>query len=127
MTMMAPAELLMKLGSRLGQIAGGGSRLSPPRHRTVRATVEWSYELLEPDEQHGFRQLGVFVTGFDAEAAAGAAGISLGALGRLIDKSLVSVSRSTAGRTRYRMLETMRGFALDLLHVTREPADARRG
>lgn len=125
MTMMAPAELLTKLGSHLGQIAGGGSRLSPTRHRTVRATVEWSYELLEPDEQHGFRQLGVFVTGFDAEAAAGAAGMSLGALGRFIDKSLVAVSRSTAGRTRYRMLETMRGFALDLLTATGELEAAR--
>ena len=125
MTMMAPAELLRKLGSHLGQTAGGGSRLSPPRHRTVRATVEWSYQLLEPDEQHGFRQLGVFVTGFDAEAAAGAAGISLGGLGRLIDKSLVAVSRSTAGRTRYRMLETMRGFALDLLAATGELEVAR--
>ncbi len=120
MTMMAPAELLTKLGSHLGQIAGSGSRLSPPRHRTVRATVEWSYQLLEPDEQHGFRQLAVFVTGFDAEAAAGVAGLALGALGRLIDKSLVAVSRSPAGRTRYRLLETMREFALELLTATGE-------
>src|SRR5260370_33230627 len=114
MTMMAPAELLKNLGSHLGQIAGGGSRLSPPRHRTVRATVEWSYQLLEPDDQHGFRQLGVVVSGFDAEAAAGGVGIARGRLGRLVDKSLVAVSRSTAGRTRYRMLETMREVALDL-------------
>jgi predicted ATPase/DNA-binding CsgD family transcriptional regulator len=125
MTMMAPAELLTKLGSHLGGIAGGGSRLSPPRHRTVRATVEWSYQLLEPEEQHGFRQLGVFVTGFDAEAAAEVAGLALGTLGRLIDKSLVAVSRSAAGRTRYRLLETMRGFALDLLTATGELEAAR--
>jgi predicted ATPase/DNA-binding CsgD family transcriptional regulator len=125
-TMMAPAELLTQLGSHLGQIAGGGSRLSPPRHRTVRATVEWSYQLLEPDEQNSFRQLGVFVTGFDAEAAAGVAGLTLGALGRLIDKSLVAVSRSAAGRTRYRLLETMRGFALDLLTATGELEVARQ-
>src|SRR5260370_25941228 len=113
MTMMAPVELLKKLGSHLGQIAGGGSRLSPPRHRTVRATVEWSYQLLEPDEQLGFRQLGVFVTGFDAEAADGAAGISLGALGRLIDKSLVAASPNPGGGARYRILETVREIELD--------------
>ncbi|HEX9032160.1 MAG TPA: LuxR C-terminal-related transcriptional regulator [Streptosporangiaceae bacterium] len=125
MAMMAPAELLTNLGSHLGEIAGGGSRLSPPRHRTVRATVEWSYQLLEPDEQHGFRQLGAFVAGFDAEAAAGVAGLSLGALGRLIDKSLVAVTRSAERRTRYRLLETMRGFALDLLTATGELELAR--
>ncbi len=124
-TIMAPAELLTNLGSHLGQIAGGGSRLSPPRHRTVRATLEWSYELLDTDEQHGFRQLGVFVAGFDASAATGVAGLTLGALGRLIDKSLVAVSRSAGGRTRYRLLETMRGFALDLLTVTGELEAAR--
>src|SRR5229473_1880934 len=124
-TIMAPAELLTNLGSHLGQIAGGGSRLSPPRHRTVRATLEWSYELLDTDEQHGFRQLGVFVSGFDAGAATGVAGLTLGALGRLIDKSLVAVSRSAGGRTRYRLLETMRGFALDLLTVTGELEAAR--
>src|SRR5216683_3208996 len=82
-TIMAPAELLTNLGSHLGQIAGGGSRLSPPRHRTVRATLEWSYELLDTDEQHGFRQLGVFVAGFDASAATGVAGLTLGARGLL--------------------------------------------
>jgi non-specific serine/threonine protein kinase len=125
MTMMAPAELLVKLGSYFGQIDGGGSRLSPPRHRTVRATVEWSYQLLETDEQHGFRQLGVFVTGFDAAAATAVAGLTLGKLGRLIDKSLVAVSRSARGRTRYRLLETMRGFALDLLTATGELEAAR--
>ncbi|HKB33271.1 MAG TPA: LuxR C-terminal-related transcriptional regulator [Candidatus Dormibacteraeota bacterium] len=124
-TMMAPAELLTQLGSHLGQVAGGGSRLAPPRHRTVRATLEWSYQLLETDEQHGFRQLGVFVTGFDAAAATGVAGLTLGALGRLIDKSLVAVSRSAGGRTRYRLLETMREFALDLLTASGELEAAR--
>src|SRR5258708_826866 len=126
-TMMAPAELLTQLGSHLGQVAGGGSRLAPPRHRTVRATLEWSYQLLETDEQHGFRQLGVFVTGFDAAAATGVAGLTLGALGRLIDKSLVAVSRSAGGRTRYRLLETMREFALDLLNARGELEAAPEG
>jgi non-specific serine/threonine protein kinase len=125
MTMMAPAELLTKLGSHLGQIAGGGSRLSPPRHRTLRATLEWSYQLLDTEEQRGFRQLGVFVAGFDAAAATGVAELTLGALGRLIDKSLVAVARSAGGRTRYRLLETIREFARDLLTATGELEAAR--
>ncbi|HKR99436.1 MAG TPA: LuxR C-terminal-related transcriptional regulator, partial [Candidatus Dormibacteraeota bacterium] len=126
MTMMAPAELLTNLGSHLRQVGGRGSRLSPARHRTVRATVEWSYELLEADEQRGFRQLGVFVAGFDAEAAAAVAGLQLGPLGRLIDKSLVAAARSADGHTRFRLLETMREFALELLGDAAELAPARQ-
>jgi predicted ATPase/DNA-binding CsgD family transcriptional regulator len=123
MKLMAPVELLETLSSQLGEL-GGGSRLAPARHRTVRATVEWSYRLLEADEQHGFRQLGVFVAGFDAAASAAVAGLTLGAIGQLIDKSLVSASRSAAGRTRYRLLETMREFALELLAEAGELSSA---
>ena len=54
---MSPAEILSDLEARLGAL-GGGPRLSPARHRTVRATVEWSYELLEPAEQAAFRSSG---------------------------------------------------------------------
>src|SRR5260370_314880 len=56
-TMMAPAELLTQLGSHLGQVAGGGSRLAPPPPRTVRATLGWSYQLPQTDAQHGVRHL----------------------------------------------------------------------
>jgi predicted ATPase len=66
--LMSPAEILSDLEARLGAL-GGGSRLAPARHKTVRATVEWSYELLDPTEQEQFRNLAVFVGGFDADAA----------------------------------------------------------
>jgi non-specific serine/threonine protein kinase len=125
MNVMSPAEVLAGLETRLG-VVGGADRLSPPRHRTVRATVEWSYQLLEPAEQQAFRALAVFVGGFDAEAARSvAAGLSLDLLTRLVDKSLIAVVESPGRRTRYRLLETMREYAYELLVEAGELDDAR--
>ncbi len=113
-TLMSPAELLESLRSRIE--LGAPSRLVPRRHRTVRAAVEWSYELLDPDEQAVFRSLAVFVGGFDARAAqAVAPSLSIDLLARLIDKSLVAATQTARGRTRYRLLETMREYANELL------------
>jgi predicted ATPase/DNA-binding CsgD family transcriptional regulator len=123
---MSPSEILAGLGARLGTL-GGGSRLSPPRHRTVRAAVEWSYELLDRSEQEAFRNLAVFVGGFDADAAmAVAPGLTLDVFARLVDKSVVSASESPRGRTRYRLLETVREYAHELLVAAGE-LDAARG
>jgi non-specific serine/threonine protein kinase len=123
---MSPSEILAGLGARLG-VLGGGSRLSPPRHRTVRATVEWSYELLDREEQQAFRNLAVLVSGFDADAAlAVAPGVTLDVFARLVDKSVVTASESPRGRTRYRLLETVREYAHELLVAAGE-LDAARG
>ena len=101
--------------TRLGMLGGGG-RLTPPHHRTVRATVEWSHQLLDPVEQRAFRTLAVFVGGFEAGAATSVAeGLSLDVFARLVDKSLVAVVESVRGRTRYRLLETVREYAWELL------------
>ncbi|MCA1693882.1 MAG: AAA family ATPase, partial [Actinobacteria bacterium] len=70
---MSPAEILVALDARLDDL-GGGRRASPARHRSVRAAVEWSYQLLAPEEQRAFRALSVFVGGFDAAAASSVAG-----------------------------------------------------
>jgi predicted ATPase/DNA-binding CsgD family transcriptional regulator len=122
---MSPGELLTGLESRLG-VLGGGGRLSPPHHRTVRAAVEWSHQLLDPAERAAFRSLAVFVGGFGADAArAVAQGLSLDVLARLVDKSLVTVSESPRGRTRYRLLETVREYAHEILVETDELAAAR--
>jgi predicted ATPase/DNA-binding CsgD family transcriptional regulator len=111
----SPAELLAGLDARRA-VLGQGNRLAPPHHRTVRATVEWSYQLLEPPEQEAFRGLAVFVGGFDAEAAVSvASAMSLDALARLVDKSLVSAAETRRGRTRYRLLETVLGYAAEQL------------
>jgi predicted ATPase/DNA-binding CsgD family transcriptional regulator len=111
---MSAEEILAGLESRLGELGGG--RLAPPRHRTVRATVDWSHKLLDTAEQEALRNLAVFVGGFDTEAGiAVAPGLSLDVLARLVDKSLVSVSESPRARTRYRLLETVREYALERL------------
>jgi serine/threonine-protein kinase PknK len=112
---LALAELLAGLDARRA-VLGEGARLAPSHHRTLRATVDWSYELLEPAEQEAFRGLAVFVGGFDAEAAASvAAAMSLDMLARLVDKSLVSVVETRRRRTRYRLLETVREYAAEQL------------
>ena len=112
---MSPEELLAGLPMHLDELGGGG-RLSPPHHRTVHATLEWSYQLLEASEQRAFRSLAIFVGGFDADAARSIApGLSVDLLARLVDKSLVAVANNAAERTRYRLLETMREYAYELL------------
>jgi non-specific serine/threonine protein kinase len=122
---MSVEEILASLESQLGSLSGGG-RLAPPRHRTVRATVVWSHELLETDEREALGNLAVFVGGFDAEAAAAVApGLSVEMLARLVSKSLVSVSESRRGRTRYRLLETVREYEHELLVRAGELAAAR--
>src|SRR5260370_30876944 len=100
---MSPAEILSGLDAQLG----GGDRLAPPRHRTLRAVVEWSYQLLDAAERAAFRSLAVFVGGFDGEAAlAVSPALSLRPLARLVDKSLVAVPQSSPGGTRHPLLAT---------------------
>ncbi|HEX8769365.1 MAG TPA: hypothetical protein VF711_01210, partial [Acidimicrobiales bacterium] len=115
MRIMSPPEILAALNARLDDL-GGGRRDSPARHRSVRATVEWSYQLLDPEEQRAFRALAVFVGDFDAAAAVSVADrLSIAMLARLADKSLVTVVQHDAGHTRYRLLETVRQFGHELL------------
>src|SRR4051794_22193461 len=123
--LMSPGEILSDLEARRAA-RGGGSRLSAARHRTVRAAVEWSYELLEPAEQAAFRSLAVFVGGFDAEAAmAVAPGLTVDLFARLVDKSVVATGKTSRGRTRYRLLETVREYAHELLVASGELEPAR--
>jgi len=97
-----------------------GARDAMPRHQTLRGTLAWSYSLLDDAEQTVLRRVGVFVGGFTLELAQAVAGDEamdgwsvLEALGGLIDKSLVSVDSGEP--VRYRLLETMRAFALERL------------
>ena len=100
------------------------------RHRTLRATVEWSYELLDRDEQRLFRYLAVFVDGVDLDTAERlAADLGLAddpgtVLSRLVDASMVDAD--FADGTRYRMLETLRAFGLDRLAAAGEDERAAR-
>jgi non-specific serine/threonine protein kinase len=121
---MSPLEILAGVEARIGNLGGSGRR-EPPHHRTVRAAVAWSHQLLDGPEQEAFRSLAVFMGGFDAAAAAAAAHAPLDLIARLVDKSLVVVSETTEGRTRYRLLETVREYAGELLAEAGEVEAAR--
>ena len=111
------------LGARLEPrlpLLTGRSRDVPERQRTLRATIEWSYDLLDDDERRVFRALGVFAGGWTAEAADEVAGAELDVLESLVDKSLV---RHLDGR--YAMLETIREYAAARLDERPEYAEAR--
>jgi non-specific serine/threonine protein kinase len=122
---MSAQEILSSLDAREVEL-GGGSRHAAPRHRTVHASVEWSYELLDRTEQRALRHLSVFVGGCDADAAiAVAPGLTLEVLGRLVDKSVVTAREGSRGSTRYRLLEIVREFAHELLVGSGELEAAR--
>ncbi|MEA2158688.1 MAG: hypothetical protein QOD66_1068 [Solirubrobacteraceae bacterium] len=119
---MSAHEIAADLEARLGEL-GAVHRRSSSRHRTLRAAVDWSYQLLDPGEQEALRSLSVFVGGFDARAATSVApGLSLA---RLVDKSLVAVVDNHPGKTRYRLLETVREYATELLLKSAELDGAR--
>jgi len=109
-TVLPPSQLLARLGDRLGLLTGGRRDL-PARQRTLRATIEWSHDLLRPSEQVLLRDLGVFAGGFTLAAAEAIAGADLDTLQGLVERSLVR--RSPSGR--FGLLETIREFARERL------------
>ena len=111
----SPAKILERLGDRLDLLKGG--RDADPRQATLRATIEWSYDLLSADEQRLFAALSVFA-GCTLEAAEEVAAAHLDGLQSLVDKSLL---RQTEDR--FWMLETIRAFALERLDASGERDD----
>ena len=109
-----PAALLDRLEQRLPVLAEGPAD-APDRQRTLHATIAWSFDLLTEDEQRVFTAVGVFSGGFAADAAEAVAGdpAVLATLERLVDQNMVTVSADADGDPRFRMLETIRGFAWD--------------
>ncbi|WP_414686088.1 helix-turn-helix transcriptional regulator [Mycobacterium sp.] len=124
------AEILDSLHDRF-RLLTGGARTAVRRQQTLRASVDWSHVLLTGPERVLFRRLAVFLGGFDLEAAQALAGGGdveryqvLDQLTLLVDKSLV-VAEHAGGATRYRLLETVRQYALEKLGESGE-ADAVR-
>jgi predicted ATPase/class 3 adenylate cyclase/DNA-binding CsgD family transcriptional regulator len=124
------AEILDSLHDRF-RLLTGGARTAVRRQQTLRASVDWSHALLTEPEQVLFRRLAAFLGGFDFNAAQTVGSGSdierfqvLDLLTLLVDKSLVAADDST-GRTRYRLLETVRQYALEKLGESGE-ADAVR-
>jgi predicted ATPase len=136
MNLFSPEALRDRLGSRL-KLLGGGARDLPARQQTLRATIEWSYQLLEPAEQRLFELLSVFA-GCSVEAVEAVAtgldepaGMDLDALeslGSLLDKSLVRQAETGDGgqASRILMLETIKEYAAGQLDARSEFAAAAR-
>jgi len=127
---LSAAEILEGLHDRF-RLLTGGARTAVRRQQTLHASVDWSHALLTEPERVVFRRLAVFLGGFDlgaAQAVAGGGDVEryqvLDLLTLLVDKSLV-VAEDSRGRTRYRLLETVRQYALEKLAESGE-ADAVR-
>jgi non-specific serine/threonine protein kinase len=127
-----PAGLLARLEQRLPLLTGG-RRDMPARQQTLRDAIAWSYDLLEPSEQRLFRRLGVVAGGCTLElaeavcTAEGNLGIDvLNGINSLVEKSLLREGDGQAGEPRYRMLETIREFALRELEASGEAETVRR-
>ncbi len=119
-----------QIASRLDDVFGllsSTSRDTPPRHRTLRSTIEWSHDLLTEPERILFRRLAVFAGGFTLDAAEAVAALpdGLDLLSSLVDKSLVTLE-TEALEARYRMLETVRQFARERLHEAGEEVELGR-
>jgi predicted ATPase/class 3 adenylate cyclase len=118
---MSPADVAARLDERF-RLLTGKRRGRVERHQTLRATVEWSYQLLAHDERLVFDRLGVFAGTFDTPAAVAVAGDEdLGeweigdALSNLVGKSMLTPETGPDGTTRFAMLETLRQFARERL------------
>ena len=122
-----PATLLTRLDQRL-EVLGGGNPGAPDRHRTVRATIDWSYDLLESSEQILFVRLAVFAGGCTLEAAEAVCGDGLDLvndLASLVETSLVRLG-GTDTAPRFAMLETIREYAAGRLAESDESEQLRR-
>ena len=143
--LLSPPAMLQRLDRRLALLTSG-SRDLPLRQQTLRASIDWSYDLLDEGERAVFRRLAVFVGGFTLEAAEEVCGASsveggeeardtealhalpsaLDALEKLVNESLVQQREDAAGETRFALLETIREYALERLEESGEADILRR-
>jgi predicted ATPase len=119
----APEQLLERLGQRLDLLKG--DRDADPRQQTLRATIQWSHDLLDDAERALFRRLSVFAGGCDYDAVEAVCEGEVEVLQSLLDKSLVRRREDRAG-LRYWMLETIREFAAERLAESAEADELKR-
>ena len=129
---MSPIDIASRLDERF-RLLTGKRRGRVERHQTLRATVEWSYELLDRDERLVFDRLGVFAGSFDGPAAGAVAGGDdlnswevTDVLSSLVAKSMLGTDTGPDGISRYAMLETLRQFARERLDESGDPDRWRR-
>lgn len=134
---LSPQALLARLVSASGQptldLLQQGARDLPPRHRTLHATIDWSYTLLEPEEQKLFARLAVFVNGWTLDLAEAICRDAddpvldvLGGVAALVDHSLLVRAVSPDEHQRFAMLATIREYAWEQLTSRGEAEDLRR-
>jgi predicted ATPase len=119
-SVLSPTQILDRLEQRLPLLTGG-ARDAPARQRTLRATIEWSHDMLSDDERRLFRRLAVFAGGCMIDAAEDVCDAELDTLQSLVEKNLVRHER-----TRYVMLETIREYASEWLEDSGEAEQLRR-
>jgi len=118
-SVLSPAQILERISKRLDLLKGG--RDADPRQATLRATIEWSYELLDEADKTLFARLAVFAGGCTLEAAEEVADADLDTLQSLVGKSLVRRTQD-----RFWMLETIREYAAEWLEASGEADEFRR-
>ncbi len=130
--LLSPAAMLARLESRLNLLTGGARDL-PTRQQTLRSTVDWSYGLLNASEQTLFRRLSVFAGGCTLEGVEavcdtkGDLGLDiLDGMASMVDKSLAQQVEQVDAETRFRMLSTIREYALERLAESHDEAATRR-
>jgi predicted ATPase len=130
--LLSPSAMLARLEGRLNLLTGGARDL-PSRQQTLRATVDWSYGLLNAAEQTLFRRLSVFAGGCTLEGVEavcdtkGDLGLDvLDGMASMVDKSLVQQVEQEDTETRFRMLSTLREYALERLAASNDEPATRR-
>ena len=118
--LLPPAKLLERLDLAL---LTSGARDAPQRHQTLRATIDWSYELLDESERELLARLSVFAAGFTLEGAETVGEASLDSLASLVENSLVAERETDDGEPSFALLETVRDYAHEQL-VERGEVDA---
>jgi len=129
---LSPSSMLTRLASRL-QLLTGGSRDLPQRQQTLRAAMDWSYDLLSAAEQKLFRRLSVFVGGCTLEGVEAVCDTKgdldldlLDGMASMVDKSLAQQVEQAKGESRFVMLETIREYALEKLEASGEEGSTKR-
>ena len=123
---LGPAAIAERLDDRF-RVLRSTSHASPTRQQTLTATLEWSHELLQPDERTLFPRLAAFAGGFELDAVESVCADAdldapdiADALARLVEKSLVTAEEGLSGEHRYRLLETVRLYACERLEEAGE-------
>jgi predicted ATPase/class 3 adenylate cyclase len=126
--LMSVEQLYERLDHRFA-VLGAAGRSTLARQHTLRATADWSYDLLEEDEKLAFDMLCLSVGGFSLDAAdaiCGAGMDALTAVSRLVDKSMIVAGETAEGEPRYRILQTLREYGLERLHGNEQEPLARQ-